>query len=181
MSPTVSGIPAAPHAGAPPTVPASASPADAPATVAQAGGGAPAVPPLAGAAPARRSRGPLVPVLAGFTVLFFVLSVVFGVLFFVASTDLTASRSTVASQKEQLKEKDAKLVAVEGERDKARQELDTSKDSVSSLTADKTVIAQCLKGVLDMFKALADGNRAQFEAVTKRIEAPCTRAEGLIT
>lgn len=172
MSPIVSGIPAAPHHGAPPTVPASP---------AQAGGGAPVLPPLAGAAPARRSRGPLVPVLAGFTVLFFVLSVVFGVLFFVASTDLTASRSTVASQKEQLKEKDTKLVAVEGERDKARQELDTSKDSVSSLTADKAVIAQCLKGVLDMFKALADGNRAQFEAVTKRIEAPCTRAEGLIT
>jgi hypothetical protein len=172
--------PAAEYAPAPEFAPA---PEYAPPTTDATVPSAPVVPGVPAATPvgARPSRGPWVPLLAGFTALFFVLSVALGVLFFLASTELTEQRATIASQKAQLKEKDAKIVGVEGERDKARQELDTSKDSVSSLTADKATIAQCLKGVLEMFDILAEGTEAQFDAVAKRIEAPCTRAEGLIS
>jgi hypothetical protein len=134
-----------------------------------------------GPPPARPSRGPWIPVLAGICALLLVVSLAVTGLLIAKSNDLSESRATAASQREQLREKDGKIATVEDERDKAKQDLDGSKDEVGSLTADKATIAQCLKLMFQMLEAAAAGNRAQVNALAKQLDAPCTRAEALVS
>ncbi len=120
-------------------------------------------------------------VLSAVTALAVVLSLVLAGLFFVASGDLSENRATVASQKEQLAAKEAKIVKVEDERDKARQDLDTRQDELGVVSEDKKTIASCLKLLLQLMTAAGAGNRAQVEKLAKQLDQPCTRAEALVS
>jgi hypothetical protein len=120
-------------------------------------------------------------VLAALTGLFLIVSLATGGLLIAKSSDLSASEDTVTSQADDLKKKDSKIATLEGERDKAKQDLDGSKDELGTVNADKAVIAKCLKVVFQFFDAIGAGNTGKADAAAKQIDTLCGPAEALVS
>ena len=170
--PAVAGPPAF---AAPSHVPA--APPGPPAVVAPA----PPMGPQALLAPAAPRRFNVwVPVLAGLSAFFLLATLATGGLLVVRSSDLSSSEETVASQQDELIEKNRKLATVEGERDKVKSDLDGSKTELGAVNADKAVIAACLKAVFAFFDAAGTGNKSLASAAIKKLDTACAPAEALI-
>lgn len=187
--------PAAGPPGAPPAGPSSAPPAGRPGgqqpeySQTQAlplgqqqysgppGTGYPATP--AGPAPSA-ARGPWIPLLAGTTAFFLLLTMIMTGLFVATaaqqnetSRKLTSSRSTVSDQREQLEK-------VTQERDDAKEELAGSENKVGALTDEKEVISQCLTLMFQFIEAAAANNRSQATALADQLREPCNRAQAIV-
>ena len=124
--------------------------------------------------------GVWVPVLAGLSAFFLLATLATGGLLVVRSSDLSSAEETVASQQDELTEKNRKLATVEGERDKAQGDLAGSKAELGALNADKAVIAGCLKAMFAFFDALEVNNPSQATAAAKLLDKACAPAEALI-
>ncbi len=137
--------------------------------------------PPAAVAPRGSGRaGVWVAVLAGLSAFFLLATLATGGLLVVRSSDLSSSEKTVAAQQDELTEKNRKLVTVEGERDKVQRDLDGIKTELGSATADKAVIATCLKAVFEFFDAVDADNEGQATAAAKKIDKACAPAEALV-
>ncbi|SHN42162.1 hypothetical protein [Cryptosporangium aurantiacum] len=93
---------------------------------------------------------------------------------------LTAAEDTIAARDSKISTLEKDLTDTKTKLTNTEQQLDGTKDSLGTANADKQVIAQCLKLVIEALDAIGKGDQAKTDQLIKQLDAPCTKAEGLI-
>ena len=146
--------------------------------------GAPESAPPYGAPAAPGKKGPWVPVLAGTTALFLVISIVFLGLWISTGNDLEAANATISDQKDTISDRDKTIAdnktAIDDKDKKIsslQDDLKRSKKSSKDLADEKETIAKCLRLVAAWIQANRSGDQERIAKAAKAAQKPCEEAD----
>jgi septal ring factor EnvC (AmiA/AmiB activator) len=138
-----------------------------------------------------RLRGAAIPLLAGTSALLLVVTVVLAALLVGSARDLRSTRTDLAAtqqqadaQRQQLATKDRTIEGLRGDVTAAKddlaatqQELTGTKNRLGDTEADKKVVSDCLKLILQFFDAAGKGDEATARSVLEQANQPCQAAD----
>lgn len=139
-------------------------------------------PPPAG--PPSPKKGPWVPVLAGTTALFLIISVVFLGLWISTGNDLDKANQTISKQKDTISARDKTISdnkeTIDDRDDKIKSlqgDLKKSKKNSKDLADEKATIAKCLRLVAAWIQASREGDEEKTKRAAKALQKPCEEAD----
>ncbi|GAA3397785.1 hypothetical protein [Cryptosporangium minutisporangium] len=140
-----------------------------------------------GQSPAAPKKNRLVVILGAATALLLVLALTMTGLFIAKNGEqndtqakLTAAENTIDARDSKITTLEKDLTDTKTKLTNTEQQLNGTKDSLGTANADKQVISQCLKLVIEALDAIGKGDQAKTDQLIKQLDAPCTKAEALI-
>jgi hypothetical protein len=138
--------------------------------------------------PPKPKRGPAIPVLAGLTVLFFLVSAVMTGLFVTKSgdydkkvTDVKTRDATISSLNGQLTDLKTQLQSTKDQLDAATQKQSGTQTQLDEVTKEKQVISNCLTLLEEAIVAASNGDQATARAKAQAAQQPCDESEKYIS
>lgn len=137
--------------------------------------------------PPTPGRSPLLVLLAAATAVLLVLGLTMTGLFIFKNNEQNDTKTKLTTAEQTVAERDKKIAALEKDNTDTKARLTTSeqqlKDAQSTLgttNADKQVISQCLKLVIQALDAINKKDQKRLDTLSKQLDAPCDKAERLI-
>jgi hypothetical protein len=93
---------------------------------------------------------------------------------------LAASQADVSDRDGQIKKLQKTVTDETNKRTTAEQRLKGTESSLGSANSQKQTISQCLRLLLQALDAAGKGDKARTAALTKQLDAPCTKAQKLL-
>jgi hypothetical protein len=138
-----------------------------------------------GTPPARKNR--LAIVLGAATAVLLVLGLTMTGLFVAKNGEQNDTQTKLTAAEDTIEARDGKIAGLEKDLTDTKtkltnteQQLSGTQDSLGRTNADKQVISQCLKLVIQALDAIGDKDKARTDSLIKQLDAPCTKAESLI-
>jgi uncharacterized ion transporter superfamily protein YfcC len=137
-----------------------------------------------GQQPPPAKRGIALPLFAGLTVLFFLVSAVMTGLYVTKSgaydrkvADVKAKNTTIAARDSQVSDLQKQLQGLKDQLDAAGQKQSGTQGQLDEITREKQVISNCLTLLLEALDAASKGDKATATAKANAADAPCTESQ----
>jgi hypothetical protein len=129
-------------------------------------------------------RGIAMPLFAGLTVLFFLVSAVMTGLYVTKSgaydrkvADVKAKNTTISARDGQISDLQHQLQGLKDQLDAAGQKQSGTQGQLDEITREKQVISNCLTLLLEALDAASKGDKATATAKANAADAPCTESQ----
>jgi chromosome segregation ATPase len=134
--------------------------------------------------PPPAKRGVAMPLFAGLTVLFFLVSAVMTGLYVSKSgayngkvNDVKAKNAAIATKDGQISDLQKQVAALQGQLDAAGQKQSGTQSQLDEISREKDVIGNCLTLLLEALDAASKGDKATATAKASAADAPCTESQ----